>query len=69
MVILNPEHLLEQAERLIEPPAAGPPRQVDVRRAVAIAMWLDTLIDGAVFREWITNLGRRDASARTAHGL
>jgi CRP-like cAMP-binding protein len=39
------------------------------RPAVAIAMWLDTLIDGAIFREWIANVGRRDASTRTAHLL
>jgi CRP-like cAMP-binding protein len=39
------------------------------RPAVAIAMWLDTLIDGAIFREWIVNVGRRDARARTAHIL
>src|SRR4051794_11807755 len=25
------------------------------------AFWRDTLIDGAVFREWILNLGRREA--------
>ncbi len=35
MAILNPDHLFEQAERLVEPPPAGPPRQVDVRRAVS----------------------------------
>jgi CRP-like cAMP-binding protein len=39
------------------------------RPAVAMAMWLDTLIDGAIFREWIANVGRRDARARTAHVL
>lgn len=39
------------------------------RPAVAIAMWLDTLVDGAIFREWIANVGRRDARARTAHVL
>jgi CRP-like cAMP-binding protein len=39
------------------------------RPAVAKAMWLDTLIDGSIFREWITNVGRRDARARTAHVL
>jgi CRP-like cAMP-binding protein len=39
------------------------------RPAVAIAMWLDTLVDGAIFREWIANVGRRDAKARTAHVL
>lgn len=30
-------------------------------------MWLDTLIDGAIFREWIANIGQRDARARIAH--
>jgi hypothetical protein len=35
MAILNPEHLLEQAERLAAPPPAGAPRQVDLRRAVS----------------------------------
>jgi len=28
LAVLNPEHLFEQAERLIVPPPAGPPRQV-----------------------------------------
>ncbi|HEX8257922.1 MAG TPA: Crp/Fnr family transcriptional regulator [Allosphingosinicella sp.] len=36
---------------------------------VAQAMWLDTLVDGSVFREWIANVGRRDARSRTAHVL
>ena len=40
-----------------------------LRPAIAIAMWLDTLIDGSIFREWIANVGRRDARARTAHVL
>jgi CRP-like cAMP-binding protein len=39
------------------------------RPAVAMAMWLDTLIDGAIFREWIANVGRRDGLSRTAHIL
>jgi len=37
--------------------------------AVARAMWLDTLVDGSIFREWIANVGRRDARTRTAHVL
>jgi CRP-like cAMP-binding protein len=37
--------------------------------AVALAMWVDTLIDAAVFREWILNVGQRDAKARVAHIL
>ena len=37
----------------------------NVRRAA----WLDTLIDASVFREWVVNLGRRDARGRIAHLL
>ena len=33
------------------------------------AMWIDTLVDGSIFREWIVNLGRRDAYTRLAHLL
>ena len=32
-------------------------------------MWLDTLVDGSIFREWIANVGRRDARSRLAHLL
>jgi hypothetical protein len=39
LAILDPEHLLEQADKLIMPPAAGPPRQVDLRRAVSAAYY------------------------------
>lgn len=39
MATVNPEHLLEQAERLIDPPPAGPPRQADVRRAISAAYY------------------------------
>jgi CRP-like cAMP-binding protein len=37
----------------------------DVRRAI----WLDSLIDASVFREWVVNVGRRNATARIAHLL
>lgn len=33
------------------------------------AFWRDTLIDAAVFREWMVGMGRRDAYARIAHLL
>jgi CRP-like cAMP-binding protein len=33
------------------------------------AFWRQTLIDGAIFREWITNVGRREAYNRMAHIL
>lgn len=36
---------------------------------VAQAFWRDTLIDASIFREWILNLGRRDARQRISHLL
>ena len=39
MAIPNPEHLFEQADRLITPPAGGAPRQVDLRRAISGAYY------------------------------
>ena len=34
---------------------------------IAAALWRVTLIDAAIFREWVTNIGRREAYARIAH--
>jgi CRP-like cAMP-binding protein len=39
------------------------------RPEIGRAMWLDTLVDGSIFREWIANVGRRDARTRLAHLL
>ena len=39
------------------------------RPRVGMAMWYDTLVDGSIFREWIANVGRRDARTRIAHLL
>jgi CRP-like cAMP-binding protein len=39
------------------------------RPEVGKAMWLDTLVDGSIFREWIANVGRRDARTRISHLL
>lgn len=36
---------------------------------IADVMWRDTLIDAAVFREWMLGIGRRSAEARIAHVL
>ena len=36
---------------------------------LAASMWIDTLIDASIFREWVVNVGRRDARARIAHLL
>jgi CRP-like cAMP-binding protein len=37
--------------------------------AIARALWRDALVDAANSREWLLNVGRRDAYARTAHLL
>jgi CRP-like cAMP-binding protein len=34
---------------------------------VAEVLWRDTLIDAAIFREWIVNVGQRPAPSRLAH--
>ena len=34
---------------------------------IARAIWKDTLVDAAIFREWMANIGRRSAYARIAH--
>src|SRR3954452_8879147 len=34
---------------------------------VTEALWRDTLMDAALFREWICNIGARDAASRLAH--
>jgi len=39
------------------------------RTDVGKAMWIDTLVDASIFREWIANVGRRDARTRIAHLL
>ena len=39
------------------------------RPAIRRAIWLDSLIDSSVFREWVVNVGRRDAKSRIAHLL
>ncbi|WP_428483813.1 hypothetical protein [Rhodopila sp.] len=39
MAILNPDHLFDQADKLVAPPPAGPPRQVDLRRAISSAYY------------------------------
>jgi CRP-like cAMP-binding protein len=45
-------------------------REVAAERPnIAAALWYETLVDGAIFREWIVNVGRRDARTRIAHLL
>ena len=41
----------------------------DRRPAIRMAMWVDTLLDASIFREWVVNVGRRDSRTRIAHLL
>ena len=70
--------LLEVADHSVQMLTSGKvgliPRQEVIRLTlerprVAHAMWIDTLVDGSIFREWIANVGRRDARTRLAHLL
>ena len=39
------------------------------RPRIAEALWRDSLVDAAITREWVVNVGRRGAMARIAHLL
>lgn len=50
------------------------PREEIVRLAtdrpmVGRALWIETLVEGSIAREWVANVGRRDARTRMAHLL
>ena len=40
---------------------------VERHPGIASALWRDTLVDAAIFREWIANVGGRSAYQRAAH--
>ncbi len=42
---------------------------IDAHPRLARALWIDTLVDGSIYREWVMNVGRRSAKARVAHVL
>jgi len=42
-------------------------RALDGSPRLSQAFWRDALIQAAIYREWVVNLGRRDAIARVAH--
>jgi CRP-like cAMP-binding protein len=37
--------------------------------AVGKAMWTEAQVEASIYREWVTNVGRRDARSRIAHVL
>jgi CRP-like cAMP-binding protein len=39
------------------------------RAAVGKAMWINTLVEASIAREWLANVGRRDARTKIAHLL
>jgi CRP-like cAMP-binding protein len=42
---------------------------VEKHPRIGFALWADTMIDGAIYRQWLTNVGRCSAYARIAHLL
>jgi CRP-like cAMP-binding protein len=50
-------------------PVAALRKLAQERPQVGRAMWIETLIDAAIFREWIVNVGRRDSISRISHLL
>lgn len=69
---------LRQADHSVQMLTAGKVARIPVeaidrlafeRPEVGRAMWIDTLVDGSIFREWVANVGRRDARTRIAHLL
>jgi CRP-like cAMP-binding protein len=44
-------------------------RLAEERPQVGRALWLDTLVEGSISREWVANIGRRDARTRISHVL
>ena len=41
--------------------------ELSERPAIAQALWWATLVDEATLREWLVNMGKRDAESRIAH--
>ena len=50
-------------------PAEQLSRLTAQRPNINSALWRDVLIDGSIYREWVLNVGRRDARSRIAHML
>jgi hypothetical protein len=48
-------------------PHAALKEVLDESSALVQAFWRETLMQAAIFHEWVVNLGRRDAFARLAH--
>lgn len=53
--------------RVAEIPIADILALIDEHPRVARALWIDTLVDGSIYRGWIMNVGQRPAKQRLAH--
>jgi len=42
---------------------------IDTHPRIGRAMWIDTLVDASIYREWVLNVGRRPARQRIGHLL
>ena len=48
-------------------PHADLARAFDKRPRISVALWRDAVVDGGVYRQWLTSVGRRTAKQRIAH--
>ena len=55
--------------RMAKLPIEAVRRLTDINPLIKDALWRDTLVDGSIHREWVANVGRRDAPTRVAHLL
>ena len=67
--------VLDNSVATICPCTLGFIQHDDMRRVceryprIAAAFWRETLVDASIFREWLLNIGRREAYTRLAHFL
>ncbi len=67
--------VLDNSISTISPCSVGFITHEDLRKIcdrfprITAAFWRDTLIEGAIFREWVMNVGRREGTSRMAHVL
>jgi CRP-like cAMP-binding protein len=55
------------AARVAFIPHAAVVRLIENFPNLAVAMWRDSVVDGGVYRQWLTSVGRRTSRQRLAH--
>jgi CRP-like cAMP-binding protein len=67
--------VLDNSLATVTPCTVGFIQHEDLRRVceryprITAALWRETLVDASIFREWVLNVGRREAFTRMAHLL